>query len=560
MTTKTSIRIPGAVPALWLVMVAAITMACASVSEPVSPLDQGQAAAPKAQRVVLLLNPPPTESNDIRKICCFDIGAMRPMYENLIGYEATLGKLIPQLADAWNLESTGTSFRFRLHKGVEFSRGYGEFTAKDVEHSVRDLVDAIPNTHALATWWKEAVRSVEVINSHEVVFHLNPNSSFMEYVSEIGGMMPIRSLAQREKEGDPGENPAKPGAGTGPYDFVEGATGVSVRYARAPNKHWRVTPDFPELEFRWSREASSRFAALLTGEAHITTVPDDMLPQAERAGMKLIQGKVPGTRAWGAWVCCNRTETGDYYRDNSSPLLNVKVRQALNKAIDRDALQKAFFPKGERMYINNMYQSWPGWDPSWERRFNDLYGYDPEVARRLLAEAGYGPSNPLKTNLAIRPSVVIPNAPDVTEAIAGSWRAVGVDVAMIQRDTATQQAEIRAFRWTNHVFIEASSTHQLSAWVNRASDLNTFPRAGTAAYFDAGTNRVNTLVQRELDGSKQAPLMRDLAEQMFTKFGSIPLFFVPVEAVVNPQFIAGWTFPGPAFGTWTHTEFIKAAR
>ena len=167
--------------------------------------------------------------------------------------------------------------------------------------------------------------------------------------------------------------------------------------------------------------------------------------------MKIMAGKVVGTRTWGNWVCCARTDDGKYYRDNSSPLLNVKVRQALNKAIDRDGLHKAFFKKGERMYINHMHQTWPGWDAKWEKEWSDLYGYDPEAAKKLLTEAGYGPNNPLETNVAIRPSTVIPNNPDVTEAIGNYWRAIGVKVNFIQSDTATQNNEYRAFKWTNHM-------------------------------------------------------------------------------------------------------------
>jgi peptide/nickel transport system substrate-binding protein len=276
--------------------------------------------------------------------------------------------------------------------------------------------------------------------------------------------------------------------------------------------------------------------------------------------MKVIRGQVPGTRSWGAWYCCNRTQDGQYYRDNSTPLLNIKVRQALNKAIDRDALQKAFFSRGERMHINQMHQTWPGWDTSWERRFNDLYGFNLEGAKRLLAEAGYGPASPLKTNIAVRASVVIPNAPDVVEAIAGMWRKAGVEVELIQTDIPTQTTEVNAFRWTNHMVLDASATHQVSAWPNRTSDLQRHPLRGGAAYFDADTNRVVAALERELDSAKQGPLMREAGELMFTRFGSVPLFFIPVEAVVNPQFVSDWVFPGPTFGTWSHLENIKAVR
>ena len=546
---------------LALLGTAVAVIACAGPTPPPPPADTGGPVKPKVDRVVLFLNPPPTpETNNVKMLCCFDTGFVRPMYENLIGFEAATGKYVPQLADAWNLEPDGKTFRFKLHKGVQFHRGYGEFTAKDAKYSLEDLVRSIPNAYALASWWKDTVPSVEVINDYEVLFHLNPNSAFMEYLSEGGMMLPMRSKAQVDKEGDLGEAPAKPAAGTGVYDFLERSLGSYVRYQRPAEKHWRATPDFPQLEIRWSKEASTRLAALVAREVHITTLPDDLLPQAEAKGMKTVRGTIPGTRVWGTWVCCARTEDGKYYRDTTTPLLNVKVRQALNRAIDRSQLQKAFFARGEKMVINHMHPKWLGWDPGWEQRFNTDYAYDADGAKKLLAEAGYGPSSPLRTTISIRQSVVIPNAPDVAEAIGNFWRAAGVQVDFDQRDVAQQTTDLRAFKLSNMMYLDASATQQVSAWPNRASDLQAFPSRGAASYFDADTNAVVSKLERELDETKQAAYMKDVGDQMLKKFGSVPLFFVPVEAVVNPEFVAGWVFPGPTFGTWSHLENIKAAR
>ncbi len=538
----------------------------ASAVTPLAPAAGGGATGgpvtPKVNRLVIMVNPPPNEFNDIRKICCFDVAEMRPMYENLIGIDAKTAKYTPQLALSWSLEPNNAGVRFKLRQGVQFNRGYGEMTAKDVAYSwqdlTKDLPKAVPNT--FAPWWKRTFKEVTVVNDYEAVFQFTqPDSTFFDLVSESAGQLPIRPKAQFDKEGELGETPAKPVAGTGPYDFKERQFGNYIRYDRVAGKHWRVTPEFPELEFRYSKEPSVRLAALLAGEVHISTMSDDLMPSGERAGMKVVRGTVPGTRSWGVWICCGRTESGEFYRDNTSPLLNVKVRQALNKAIDRDALQKAFFPKGERMYISHMHQSWPGWDKGWEARFSDLYGYDVAKAKALLAEAGYGPGNPLKTNVGIRVSTTIANAPDVEEAIAQYWRAAGVDVNMITTEVAQQTAEVRAFKWTNHFYVDASSTVQLFAWPNRASDLFTWPGQGGNNYFDRDTNVINEKLMREMNEDKQAKLMHDLGELNYTRFGSVPLFFMPVEALYNPQVVKEWTFPGPLWAAWTHTEYIKAA-
>ena len=113
--------------------------------------------------------------------------------------------------------------------------------------------------------------------------------------------------------------------------------------------------------------------------------------------------------------------------------MDLRVRKALNKAIDRDALNKAFFGgKGELIYgFNHVSSAFPGFNPAWKERFPSEYGYDVNVAKQLLADAGHGPSNPLKTSLWINPPSSVASAQDMLEAISGFWRAAGVDVESV---------------------------------------------------------------------------------------------------------------------------------
>ena len=62
----------------------------------------------------------------------------------------------------------------------------------------------------------------------------------------------------------------------------------------------------------------------------------------------------------------------------------------MNKAINREELLKVLYKgRATYTYVNGFYPDLPGWDPTWEKRFQEMYGYDPEAAKRLLAEAGY---------------------------------------------------------------------------------------------------------------------------------------------------------------------------
>src|SRR5207247_4792650 len=76
--------------------------------------------------------------------------------------------------------------------------------------------------------------------------------------------------------------------------------------------------------------------------------------------------------------------------DPTLPWANVKVRQAINKAVDRKELLKALYKgRASAMYVHGYYPDLEGWDPTWEKRFPAMYGFDRTAAKRLLAEAGY---------------------------------------------------------------------------------------------------------------------------------------------------------------------------
>ena len=76
--------------------------------------------------------------------------------------------------------------------------------------------------------------------------------------------------------------------------------------------------------------------------------------------------------------------------DLTVPWTDNKVRQAMNKAINREELLEVLYKgRATYTYVTGYYPDLPGWDPTWEKRFPEMYGYDPKAAKRLLAEAGY---------------------------------------------------------------------------------------------------------------------------------------------------------------------------
>ncbi len=133
-------------------------------------------AKPSAQRVILALASPNIESNKPSDIGQPEGWQLRPMYEYLTGVSPSGEENVPQLATSWAVEPDGKSFRFQLRKGVQFHKGKGEFTAKDVVYSWKHIA-APDSLHRQAPYFRTAIEDIEVVNDYEVVFKMAKTGS-----------------------------------------------------------------------------------------------------------------------------------------------------------------------------------------------------------------------------------------------------------------------------------------------------------------------------------------------------------------------------------------------
>jgi ABC-type transport system substrate-binding protein len=503
------------------------------------------------------------ESNEPRQLNQSEIWQLRPMYEYLIGVDAETGNLIPQLATEWTLDPAEPAYRFKLRTGIPFHGGHGNFGAQDVVFTWTDLTQP-DSRHGQSPYWRSVVKSIEIVSDAEVVFHLTrPDANFLRAISEAEGGMEIRSKAHADElrgtaqaTGSAGTMATPPIAGTGPYQFKERVQGQYLRFERVAYQHWRATPDFPQFEFRFQRESSSRLAALLAGEVQITNLPSDLTREAERRGFRVIQGRLPALRSYLSISCCYMKDPNDPSQGwmyPNSPLMDVRVRKALDKAINRDELNKAFFDgKGQPLYVNHFYPNGPGWNPEWAQRFPEEYGYDPAKAKALLAEAGQ--SN-LVTNMIANPIPQYSGAEDVGDAIAGYWRAIGVTVEHPQMEPAEVDSLGRQQKLNNDYRMAGTSASQLLG----VSVFNSGIGLGTRASMeDPDTDAVLRQIWVTLDEKRQGALWRQLGDMMFERHMSVPLFWLPSEVVVSPALVSDYVFPGSITGM-THVQNVRAA-
>ncbi len=105
----------------------------------------------------------------------------------------------------------------------------------------------------------------------------------------------------------------------------------------------------------------------------------------------------------------------------------------MNKAINRDELLKVLYKgRATPMYVHGFYPDLPGWDPTWEKRFPEMYGYDVQAAKRLLAEAGYPKG--FKAKAWLFPFAGAPELIPLMEAVQIQLREVGIELELEETD------------------------------------------------------------------------------------------------------------------------------
>ena len=523
---------------------------------PAEDVTSNEPAQAKIQRLSFGIAPLAREYSVIRHGSQAESMQYRPEYEHLVAIDPTTGAILPELATEWELLPDGKSFRFKLREGIQFHRGWGEFTARDVIHTHDQLVRG-DSQHAQASSWRRDVRA-QFVNYYEVVFHLNrPIAGFLSAVGESQSLLPIQSRFHFDSHGEPPRTDILYIAGTGPYQMLHRQVGSRILFERPPETHWRVTPDFQEFEFRFQADASVRLAALLTGEIHLAHLTSATQSQALQHGMHLARGPAPTLGTWVNISCCwEDPETGAYPARPDSPMTNVNVRKALSKTIDRSAINEAYYNNNaEIMHLNHWHPARLGWNPDWERDFPEQYGYDPAAARALLAEAGYNENNRLETTFELFELPHYSGAQDLAEGIAGFMSESGVRMSLLVRLPSYRQAAREGMEDDNLLTMAASSSDQYLGFAEWNTPIFSEYNANNVPAITELTKRV----LRTQDLEQQQKLWMDLGNMSYAAYLTLPLFWFHTEAVYNPEFVSDYVYPGSLPGLWTHVQNIRAA-
>jgi peptide/nickel transport system substrate-binding protein len=276
--------------------------------------------------------------------------------------------MAPSLAESWSASKDGLSYEFVLRRNVKFHNG-DVLTAEDVKFSFERY------RGAAAKLLKERVAAVDIVDAHRVRYRLRePWPDFMAFFgTPATGAAWIVPKKYVEKVGDEGFKKAPVGAG--PYKFVSFNPGLEM-VLEAHEGYWRKTPSVRRFVWRVVPDESTRLAMLKRGEVDIAYSLRGPLAEEVRrtAGLKLAPTLTSAT----FWV----DFTSEPW-DPRSPWRDARVRQAAAIAIDRKAINDA-----ETLGFSKVASSIipAGYDFYWPA---PAIRFDPERARKLLAEAGY---------------------------------------------------------------------------------------------------------------------------------------------------------------------------
>mgnify|MGYP002628947547 CR=1 FL=1 len=491
------------------------------------------------------------ESNRFWTIARPDHLQFEPFWETLVGIDPKTAEYIPALATKWTISPDFKEWTFELRKGVQFHFGYGEFTAQDVAHS-HSLLMRKDSTATLRPFWR-TVESVKAADKHTVVFRFNgPTMPTNLFAFARSGDLRITSKVQWDKEGVEGLD--KRPAGTGPYQYVGRKSGLNIVYTRN-DKHWSGhAPAFKELEFRIAREEATRLALLLSGDVHIADLPRELHKDALSRGLKRFSSSLPvdwvSVYMGGQWYI-----TGDQEFKKTVPWTNKKVRQALNISINRKELMATVFAgRASLAYVSLWAPNSEGWNPKWESRFNELYAFNPEKAKQLLKEAGYGPGQ-IKFKFWAFTEPGESEGPAIADALSIYWRNIGVE------------AEVQMLDWAKIRTTYRKKQSDCCMWPNiigwRPADQgvrNFYSSKGANHHFeDDFLEKTFGEVGKTSDPAKRSQLMQSIGNHLQDEYADIPLFWFANEVFANPKVVGEWVYPGPAAGRSSHFELIKPA-
>ncbi|WP_228548328.1 ABC transporter substrate-binding protein [Sporosarcina obsidiansis] len=359
------------------------------------------------------------------------------IYETLVVFDKETTDILPGLAKKWDVSEGGKKWTFQLQENVKFHDG-SDFTADSVVYNFERMMDKDhPNRdggdfsvyRGMFNGFKgegSSIETVSAIDEHTVEFNLvEPQATFLTNVGmHAFGIISPEALKKYGKKIN--EN----AVGTGPFKFVSWSPNDNITIVKNED-YW--IPDLPKLDkiiYKVIPDNTARLTAMKNGELDIMVGlnPSDL--KSVEANKDLHVTLRPPLNV--GYLSVNNMK---------APFDNVKVRQAINHAVDKKAIADAYF-YGLANPVENLLPS-----ASWAYNHEiESYEYDLDKAKALLAEAGYPDGFDLEFSITSNSRIYMQQPTKMVEAMKDSFEKIGINVKVVTLEWAAYLEQLRSGR------------------------------------------------------------------------------------------------------------------
>ncbi len=431
-----------------------------------------------------------------------DSATAYPSAERLMDYNSKM-ELEPFLAESVDFDKSKMKLTVRLRKGIKFHDG-SDLNAEALAWNYRTYKETKKMMHS------DKVKSIEVVDSHTVVLHVTDwtNQSIHSYT-----WIPINSKVAFEARGI--EWCRTHPVGTGPFQLAEYQRDSHIIWKRNENYWQKGKPYLDGIEARFILDPMTASTTMLAGQADLWTGPPPASQQAELEKKGLVR--------LASWAGLPDNIFMNTMNPNA-PTSKLKVREALEYALDKPALAKALgFGYYSPLKMMAPEGQW-GYDPGYPGR-----PYDPDRAKKLLAEAGY----PTGLKLKLLCQATSAGRNQAAEAIKASLDTGGFDIDVDVADPGRFFASVFKTGWDDLVLywsgMDATYLLSIQRWFSQApmSPLASFKRPQE---FLAMCEKADTL----MNPADQKEITKKLVRYMADEALVIPLWKNPFAIITRP--------------------------
>jgi len=359
---------------------------------------------------------------------------MAALHDGLTRYKPGTAEVEPGLAQSWDIASDGLTYRFHLRHGVKFhdgtpfnARAYYDVLERQLNKNFPYYIYNMGTVQSFIDFTFSSLASYSVVDDDTIELKMKmPSAALLSSLAMVwNGIESPAAVAKYGK--DLNNHPV----GTGPFIFREWRQRDQIVLDANPD-YWRGRPKVDRLVFKEYPDPQTAALALKRGEVQIMGDVATQVVASLRGDSNIEILTQPGLAVSGLAM------------PNEIPPFNDKrVRQALNYAVDKDAINKALYQGLATTLVSPLPESQWGFDKSMTG-----YPYDPEKAKQLLAEAGVKPG--LRIELLAYNSARGYNPVGAEQAVAfqGYLQKVGIETDIRRVDVGAYLAAIRSGKYT----------------------------------------------------------------------------------------------------------------